>query len=605
MTNTTAAVSSPSVEDLIARYCARLPPLSQAPGEYAPQQNTIELMRNHRAEVFIDGIAYFNAVDQQITRLVQNKTPNRYFYMTAWWLGLVTRQATLTIPGIATPWTFPLDVKGFALPSGQTLLDRLTEMIIAEVDVRIMAWVSPFFPRYAAVAEKNEHLATLAFQTLLSIQRLRQIFPGQPDRFMLNMLAHSLGSSHAKVIVCGDDSAMRAFTSGLDPVEGRLEVPGVAAEGWRDAGVSIEGGAAGAIYGFFRDLWNEQRARPVETFTIDGNDIPSHSPSWAPIAQRSAVALPPNTGKQYVQVLRTLPQMNFRQAGPLRRGQLLLPDSARPIQIAVGTLVNQINSFNRPKLQIAPQGLFEYKVALRFAILHAERYIYIEDQALWSFEVLDWIRERKLERPELKVILMTSDDSIASANLHEGLLRHLIAGLPTEPNGTAKGVALCGWQGVSVHSKIVLIDDTWCCIGSANDLRRSLYTDIELSVSIFEPPTPDAQLPLTAQEEEQLTNNKRAPSFIQRFRRDLWATYYGLPVNPPPSDTTTRDYRARLLSLRAALGLWNGRWATLGMHYSVVRRSTIHAHDVGPAIAGRPFSQLRYDQEDPDSRQLF
>ena len=131
MTNPPVAVPSPSVEDLITRYFVRLPPLSQAPGEHAPQQNTVELMRNHRVEAFIDGIAYFNAVDQQISRLLQSNAPNRYFYMTAWWLGLVAKQATLTIPGIATPWTFPINVKGFALPSGQTLLDRLTEMIIA------------------------------------------------------------------------------------------------------------------------------------------------------------------------------------------------------------------------------------------------------------------------------------------------------------------------------------------------------------------------------------------------------------------------------------------------------------------------------------------
>src|SRR4029079_6822009 len=226
-------------------------------------------------------------------------------------------------------------------------------------------------------------------------------------------------------------------------------------------------------YGFFRDLWNEQRARPVETFTIDGAEIPSHSQAWPQIAPRNAVALPPNTGKQYVQVLRTLPQMNFKQSGPLRRGQLLLPDSARPIQLAVGTLVNQVNSFNRPKLQIALQGLFEYKVALRFAILHAESYIYIEDQALWSFEVMDWIRERKLERPELKVILMTTGGNADNDNLQEGLVRHLAAGLPTEPNNTVKGVVLFDWQGVSVHSKIVLIDDTWGCIGSRNNPRAT------------------------------------------------------------------------------------------------------------------------------------
>src|SRR5438552_3333279 len=40
--------------------------------------------------------------------------------------------------------------------------------------------------------------------------------------------------------------------------------------------------------------------------------------------------------------------------------------------------------------------------------------------------------------------------------------------------------------GITVHAKTTLIDDKWAIIGSANCMRRSLYTDWEHSLAFIE-----------------------------------------------------------------------------------------------------------------------
>jgi phosphatidylserine/phosphatidylglycerophosphate/cardiolipin synthase-like enzyme len=42
---------------------------------------------------------------------------------------------------------------------------------------------------------------------------------------------------------------------------------------------------------------------------------------------------------------------------------------------------------------------------------------------------------------------------------------------------------------VYVHSKIALVDDVWCTIGSTNVANRSFYGDTELNASFWHGPT--------------------------------------------------------------------------------------------------------------------
>jgi hypothetical protein len=72
-----------TAKQLIDKY-RNCPLVGDHPGETPPR---VGEMPNHRAEAFIDGISYFTAIREEI-RTLGTTTPNRFFYMTAWWLRL-------------------------------------------------------------------------------------------------------------------------------------------------------------------------------------------------------------------------------------------------------------------------------------------------------------------------------------------------------------------------------------------------------------------------------------------------------------------------------------------------------------------------------------
>lgn len=82
--------------------------------------------------------------------------------------------------------------------------------------------------------------------------------------------------------------------------------------------------------------------------------------------------------------------------------------------------------------------------------------------------------------------------------------------------------------GLVAHSKITIIDDKWAVIGSANVMRRSLYTDWEYSVAF-------------------LDENETA---VRDFRSRLWAEHFKSP--------TPADFHDPV----AALGGWEPAWNT-------------------------------------------
>jgi phosphatidylserine/phosphatidylglycerophosphate/cardiolipin synthase-like enzyme len=615
------------IDALIQKYCATTNAPMPAPGETVPTQNTAAAMGNHRSYTFINGDGYFKAIEQEINQLLADsalpeaqRPRNRFFYLSAWWLGLASHNGTIRVDnswnmrqvtGVDGATGEPIfsetiDMPDFQLPvSGLLLSTQLVTLAKAGVNVRVMAWVSPFIAKQE-VAE-GSGLAQVNFHTLLSVDALRKQMPS-PDSVVVNLLAHSLGAAHCKLVICGDATRMRAYTSGLDPVENRYNPPGPGG-GWHDVGVRVEGSAAGAIHDFYRSMWNEQLTRPVETINLNGSDIASHNSAWAPLIAREPIALAANTGQQYVQVLRTVPQMNFNESGPRRRGQLLLPNYSAAVQIAVGTYVN-LTGFRRPRFSFAPKGLFEFKVALRQAISQAEEYIFIADQSLYALEVMDWIHERVLRRPNLKVILFYGADPAdpPSNFLAEAINKHLAPGLPLSGAKQLDNITFRQWDNNAVHCKVTIIDDTWCAIGSANCMRRSLYTDLELSVGILQEPIALAQLPTTpAQEANPTAFGKQEASFVQRFRRYLWAHYCAVPNNPPTITNAEKKKLTELLDLRKALAIWDLRWGQ-GQHAAgVTLRSEISklALTPFPSNPENPFRQIQYDRQDADSRQPF
>jgi hypothetical protein len=132
---------------------------------------------------------------------------------------------------------------------------------------------------------------------------------------------------------------------------------------------------------------------------------------------------------------------------------------------------------------------------------------------------------------------------------------------------------------------------------------------VELSVSILEPETTVDELPTTLAEEANPANyNKKAPSFVQRFRRDLWAHYFGISLDPAKRSNDDNEVYTGLLSLRHALSPWNpARWrVTISrIKFPSGLRPEISRQNLTPFPSSGKFEEKDYDRMDPDSRKSF
>jgi phosphatidylserine/phosphatidylglycerophosphate/cardiolipin synthase-like enzyme len=127
------------------------------------------------------------------------------------------------------------------------------------------------------------------------------------------------------------------------------------------------------------------------------------------------------------------------------------------------------------------------------------------------------------------------------------------------------------YPAVTVHSKTTLVDDHWAIIGSANCMRRSLYTDWEHSVVFVD----------------------EVDTAVKEYRKTLWAHHFGEP-NPATFD-----------NLAQSLYRWEPTWGVNGGHTPrPVTLAPVTLPINGPAFtaAGR----RQYDMWlDADSRQAW
>ncbi len=589
-----------SITDLISNFF--LPD----PGNDHSLQHTA----NNKVTCYTNGVDFYKDVQVEIEKLRNNpNSTKRYFYMTAYEFGL------LKLPnqkiGVGSVWnTRPAsynNIVDFQIPgalalpnSGSLLIDYLAALWKQpnRVDVRVMPWISPLLMTVAG-SMSTEMWAKNA-QSLISVRELR--FRTGMDIATLNILSHPLGAMHQKMIICGvgDSTAapgdyMVAFVSGIDPVSNRLDST------WIDAGVRVEGPAAHIVYRNFRDLWNEAQTRPNQEFHLntgstggvvldaDNNPIPVDQVAVygkkRPVPARPALTVA--NGTQSVQVLRTAPTMNFAEGA-----SDLLPMGSLTQQILRWAL-----DYKAPPLQYANngQGLFEFNAALQKAIEHANKYIYIEDQGFTSQEIMQWIAARMQVKPNLKVIMVYGGNpyELPSYGITQAV-KLLAPTLPTPPAISPPNIAFW-WRGGSyVHSKVVIIDDEWCSVGSANIMRRSQYTDGELALSILD----------TIQSSGTPSNPQ---PFAKLLRRALWARHCAAGVTPE-----------NLNDIDPALKLWDANWYAGSFAYTLntaMERCAIPFVFGDPTPTGGwsnknrptqpPYDEKEYNARMPDSRKLY
>jgi phosphatidylserine/phosphatidylglycerophosphate/cardiolipin synthase-like enzyme len=235
---------------------------------------------------------------------------------------------------------------------------------------------------------------------------------------------------HEKLVIV--DGAI-AFVGGIDLTSmagDRYDGPhGEGDElGWHDAAARLRGPAVADVAAHFAMRWEVTTGQHLEQ---------AGTPSAA--------------GTSRVQVVRTVPENTYP---PLAGGEFSI------LQAYVG------------------------------ALRTAHRFIYIENQFLWSAEIVALLRRKLLAPPsdDFRVCVVLpmrpnngNDDTrgqlavLIEADRHRRLLVATIG-----PPGRQR-------PPVYVHAKVAVVDDRWLTVGSANLNEHSLFNDTEMNIVTDDP----------------------------------------------------------------------------------------------------------------------
>jgi phosphatidylserine/phosphatidylglycerophosphate/cardiolipin synthase-like enzyme len=267
---------------------------------------------------------------------------------------------------------------------------------------------------------------------------------------------------HEKTIVIDDRVA---FVGGIDLTSesgdrfDHSRHPARASVGWHDASSRIEGPAVDDVAEHFRMRWHE----------VTGDTL-------APIRPSARV------GDVELQIVRTVPEHVYAAT---------------------------------------PKGDFRILESYIRALRAAERFIYIENQFLWSPEIEVVLREKisNPPHPDFRLVLLLPSKPNTGADDTRGVLANLIEA-DKEADADAGRLLACTLfarsgplaDPIYVHAKIGIIDDKWLTIGSANLNEHSLFNDTEMNVVSH-----DADL-------------------ARQTRLRLWSEHLELPIEQIPPD---------------------------------------------------------------------
>ena len=365
-----------------------------------------------------------------------------------------------------------------AAPAHPTeLAGILREAITAGVDVRVLGWRDP------SQTSPGRLLSTLGM-----VNAVNASYFGHRGQAIWDATSRETFHVHHQ-----KGSFLRtasldfvAFLGGIDLLAGRWDThahrqpdPERPSSTWHDVQCKVEGKAAWDIYRNFMQRWNAAHALPdIVGADPDRTPLPPpDDPSWGPTSVVDDPQMTRADGPHAVQINRTLAP-HFEAYG----------GAAPPLDIVdidTGDL----------SVREAWQKLLEV----------ADRYIYIEEQYFWIVEHAAALNTWLLDKPDRFVFLLMPRrfaDLPVADQVHYALrrraLNQLLYGVTEMPTGTDPAtlpgnvearVAMFhlasreNLDPIYVHSKLVIADDTWFTIGSANLTRRSWTFDSEINAA--------------------------------------------------------------------------------------------------------------------------
>ena len=477
------------------------------------------------AHPIIDGSDYFAALLSEIRSLQAGDL----WYWSGW---LTHADHPLDGPrGTATLGTVALeavergvDVRGL-IWTNKTLIDH-------RGDIRDPGLLAPLLsgmgmgPGQRSLLETYIRLCEDNIRNAEALRALPGHAGGQPlaQRILIDWSGDRASSHHMKAHVFQHGDQLTAYCGGIDLVQNRwdsrdhpplgglvhdtdaLGHPRVrpAAPGWHDLAVKLTGEAAAQVLRALQTRWFE-----ASTLSDGDQEVTPPARPYNPrprLANRQITyAQPPASPSTSIQVVRSVPAV--------KEYNLILP--------------------NRHWDSLPADGVHETKLTFTQALAAAQRYIYIEDQSFDATTTLFPLLRAALGRG-VKVIALTvgsndPGDPGAQVLTNCQLFSNSLALLSGLPPAAQDNFALWRLAWVVVHSKLVIIDDEYYSVGSANFMDRSMQStsagdDSEITACVVS-----------------------TGSAVSDLRTDIWCLHLGI---------TDPAQRLEVADLDRSLGFW-------------------------------------------------
>ncbi len=265
------------------------------------------------------------------------------------------------------------------------------------------------------------------------LETVRNLVDGTRIQCKPDPREHPFHCHHEKTIVIDGELA---FVGGIDLTDAggdRFDSQAHHARrrlGWHDAAARLQGPAVADVDAHFRLRWEE----------LTGERLP-RAPTPQPAGERT------------VQVVRTIANGMYDRV---------------------------------------PRGEFRILEAYTRALRSAQRLIYIENQFLWSSEIVAILAEklRRPPRPDFRLVLMLP----AKPNNGRDDTRGQLGVLSGADGGggrllavTVRALSEGRADPLYVHAKVAVVDDRWLTVGSANLNSHSLFNDTEMNLVTDDP----------------------------------------------------------------------------------------------------------------------
>ncbi|MCC7205742.1 MAG: hypothetical protein IT323_00455 [Anaerolineae bacterium] len=430
---------------------------------------------------YVDGLEMMTAMYEQISQLQDGD----FCFVGAWKMS-----GYMQLPG-----------------SELALVDHFLTALENGADVRLLLWRgtpgSPIITSSGPVTHRGLHL------------RLKRSLDESGGQVIVDNKHPNVGSHHHKYAIFGKQASagvyeLTAFVGGIDLVDDRRDDAGHALEvlkgytGWHDVHVKVQGPAAEAIWLDFVRRWND-------------------FPDEASYLKTATTRLDPNT---YL---------------------FQVPALSNPVHRVEALFTYHCSHFTRPHATVEtvyydfapPGGINTNRSAYLNAISLAEHYIYIENQYFFDVEIASAIRDRLIANETVHVFVLMPE--MATFDRH---YRNACFDIVREAPGAADRFHPCEPHHDSsepvagpiyVHAKMMIVDDVYVSVGSANFSPRSMTHDSEINVGVFGVDL----IEYTVDGQDGSQQRYTVSSSIRDLRVRLWAEH--LQTTPPEENTDEGD----------------------------------------------------------------